>query len=470
MAVGARFLMIALDGADGASLDRWSGDGTLPNLAALRALGGATRLTSPRGMTDDGIWASFKYSSGMGETGRYHWEQRLESGRMGMAYLNETGSEGFWDKLSNQGMRVMVFDVPKCGVPGQINGMHLVDWLVHGKYFKAPKSYPEELAAEVVEKFGTAPPSRCSYEGPPLTDADVQEVTANLRRSVAQKGAAGVHYLGSEMWDLFLISFKEAHCAGHHLWNLADPGRADEVSKRAAALGEPYQRILMDLDAAVGQLVATVGPESAIAVFSTTDMEPNATLVHLMPEFVKRLNAHLGDGIIKRGIRKVLRRALRRILPIGPTLQPCELLPYGENCTALRVNARQDLLGRGAGDARGKAERLESIESIFRELTDAETGEPVVAAIDRPSAIHEGARVAALPDLLIICKPGTIPRAIVSPLLGRIEAKRPDARAGNHAAGGFLIYAGESLASAKGVQDLGRMVTEILRRKKEVTA
>ncbi len=466
--MGARFLLIALDGADGALLDRWSADGTLPNLGALRKRGGATRLTSPRGTTDDGIWASFKYTSGMGETGRYHWEQRLESGQMGMAYLNETGREGFWDKLSNQGMRVVVFDVPKCGLPGPINGMHLMDWLVHGKYFNSPQSYPEALAVEVVQKFGAAPPSRCSYEGPPLTDADVREVTANLRKSVSQKVAAGAHYLGAEMWDLFLISFKEAHCAGHHLWDLADPRRPNDISARAAALGEPYRRILMDLDAAVGDLVATVGKEGAIAVFSTTDMEPNGTLVHLMPELVKRLNLHFGNGLVTRGVRRVLRRLFRGFLSMGPILPPCELLPYGENCTALRVNPRQDLLGRKAADGRGKAELMESIELIFRELTDAETGEPVAAAIDRPSAIHEGVRAAALPDLLIICKPGAIPGAVVSPQLGRIEAKRPDARAGNHAPGGFLIYAGESLADAKGVQDLGRMVTEILHRKKEV--
>jgi len=292
-AVSARFLLIGLDAADGALVDRWSGDGTLPNLAALRTRGGGTRLSSPEGITDDGLWASFKFSAGMGEHGRYHWEQRLDSGAMGMAYLNETGREAFWDKLSNQGMRVAVFDVPKCGVPGPINGIHLVDWLVHGRYFNAPKGYPEGLAEEVVEKFGPAPPSRCSYEGPPLGDADVLEVTANLRTSIARKRAAGVHYLASGVWDLFVIAFKEAHCAGHHLWHLTDPGRAGDVAARAASLGEPYQKILLDLDAAVGELVATAGDDAAIVVFSTTDMELNATLGHLMPEIMRRLNSFL---------------------------------------------------------------------------------------------------------------------------------------------------------------------------------
>jgi hypothetical protein len=50
--MSARFLMIALDGADGALLDRWSADGTLPNLAALRAAGAVTHLSAPAG---DGV-------------------------------------------------------------------------------------------------------------------------------------------------------------------------------------------------------------------------------------------------------------------------------------------------------------------------------------------------------------------------------------------------------------------------------
>jgi predicted AlkP superfamily phosphohydrolase/phosphomutase len=456
--MSARLLMIALDGADGALLDRWSADGTLPNLAALRARGGATRLSAPEGITDDALWASFQYSAGLGGHGRYHWLQRLDSGKMDMAYLNEAGREAFWHTISSQGARVAVFDVPKCGLPGPMNGIHLVDWLVHGRYFSEPKSYPESLAAEVVGQFGPAPPSRCGDNVRSRSNADLQEVIANLRTSVARKRCAGLHYVASETWDLFVIAFKEAHCAGHQLWDLADPRHADHDPARAALLGEPYRTILMDLDAAVGDLVAAVGQNAPIAVFSTSDMEPNATLEHLMPEIVNRMNRRLGENRLTRALRRIM----RRLTSTAPPMQPCELLPYNENCTALRVNPKQHLLRRSPGNERTKAEMLERVEYLLRELTDADTGQPVVAAIDRPSAKYNGPRAAALPDLLIRYKTGTLPRAVVSPRLGRIEAERPPVRPGNHASGGFLIFAGESFADVKAMHDLGPVAARVL--------
>ena len=99
---------------------------------------------------------------------------------------------------------------------------------------------------------------------------------------------------------------------------------------------------------------------------------------------------------------------------------------------------------------------------MFRELTDVDTGQPVVAAIDRPSVEYAGTRAAALPDLLIRYAAGTFPRAVVSPRLGRIEAQRPMVRPGNHASGGFLIVAGAAVAGATAMQDFGPMAARVL--------
>ena len=151
--------MVALDGADGSLLERWIADGSLPNLAALRSRGGARKLSAPQGVTDDALWASFQFCSGLGKHGRYHYVQRIDSGEMGLAYLNEAGRDSFWDTLSNQGRRVAIFDVPKCGLPKAINGIHLADWLVHGRNFKQPKSYPESWPARLLRSSARLRPA-----------------------------------------------------------------------------------------------------------------------------------------------------------------------------------------------------------------------------------------------------------------------------------------------------------------------
>lgn len=440
--------MIGLDGADGGLIDRWTADGTLPALGALRARGVVSRLTAPPGISDDGLWASFQYASGLGDHGRYHWRQRTRFGRMEMAYRLERGRDSFWHRLSDRGQRVAVLDVPKCGPPRPIHGLHLTDWLVHGRYSRRPLSAPTALADEVVERFGPAPPSRCGYDVPALDDAEVGEVAGHLRTSVARKRAAALHYFASEPWDLFLVAFKEAHCAGHHLWDLADPRHPDHDPARADRLGRPLRRIYQDLDAAVGALVAEAGEGAAVAVFATTDMVPTGSLGHLMPEVVARINRLL----VGRAPAEVVRRAHGLVgrLPSG---WPCEEVPYNENCSALRVRTLWP---------RARVALREQVESLVCGLVDADSGEPVVAAVGRPSTEHRGQRARALPDLIVHTRPGVIPRAVVSPRLGRIEAPLPDVRPGDHAAGGVLVCTEPAGRSVTSVQDLGGMAAGVL--------
>ena len=455
--MSARLLIVALDGADGRLLDRWSTDGTLPNLTDLRSRGAAKQLSAPDGITDDGLWASFEYAAELGEHGRYHWYQRIESGEMAMAYLGEAGKDAFWETLSRQGSRVAIFDIPKCGLPTPVNGIHLVDWLVHGRYFHEPKSTPEPLAAEVTERFGIAPPSQCGYEQQELTDAEVSEIESNLRTSVSQKKAAGLHYLSREKWDLFMIAFKESHCAGHSLWQSSDALGLDDNVQGDIRVAPSLKTIYTDLDAAVGELIDAAGPEASVIAFCTTEMEPNSTLSHLMPEIINRINKHLGESLFGREAR----RAWSRITKCQAQ-RPCELLPYNENCTALRINPTWKAMHHLTGNTGDKGLMLDEVESILTSLLDADTGQAVVAAIDRPSAEYAGKNRAQLPDLLVQYAVGTFPRAISSSKLGEIEADRPCIRPGNHAPGGLLIHSDLDASDVFGMQNIGHLASKVL--------
>jgi hypothetical protein len=420
----ARLLIIGLDGADGRTLDRGSVGGELPSLAALRARGRAGRLSAPPGSTDDALWASFHYGVGVGEHGRYHSHFPREDGRLVRAYWQEQDRPAFWDDLSDQGRRVAVLDVPKVRNPRPLNGIHLADWLAHGRYFPKPRSQPTALAAEVLARFGQAPPSRCGHRQPPLSDDDIGEIEGHLRAAAAMKRAAGLYYLAAEPWDLFLIGFKEAHCASHAFWDF-DPGHPAHDPGRRARLGDPVMRVLRNLDDAVGELVAAAGPAAEVLVFSPTDFGPNGGLGHLGPAIVERLNARVQGG--------------------------CAILPYNESCLALRV---------------GDGGRLGEIERLLSALTDAETGRPAMSAITRPSADHAGSRTRLLPDLLLLCAPGAFPRAVTSPELGLIEADAPSMRPGNHIGGGFAVGAGSRVTKALGevrtLADIGALARTVL--------
>jgi len=455
--MSARLLIIGLDGADGRTLDRGSRDGTLPNLTALRARGCTSALTSMLGATDDALWASFQYGTDIGQHGRYSYMVPTRAGELGYAVMQEVDRAAFWDGLSERGLRVAVVDVPKCRLPRSLNGIHLVDWLTHGRYFHPPRSYPDTLVDDIVARFGAAPPSRCDYAQPsPLVDEDVRTVRDNLLRSVGQKRAAGLHVLASEPWDLFIIGFKEAHCASHLLWEFVDPHHPDHDADRVERVGNPVLDILRQLDASVGELVAAAGPDAEVVIFSTTDYVPNGSAMHMMPNIADRLNDYVGRSFGER-----VRSALRRLRGQDGSPPACRSVVYTDNAGALLVPRRSD------ENALRYARRLDLIAALAFELVDVDDGLPVASAITRPAFEQDGERAANLPHLLLHFRAGICPRAVASARLGRIEAPLPGhMRTGNHESGGFVLAVGQAatgaLAEVKTMSDFGRFAERVL--------
>lgn len=440
----ARVLLVAIDGACAALVDRLMDEGALPRLAGLRADGASKPLEAPAGVTDDGLWASFHYGAGLGAHGRAHYLRVLPDGRTAMAHLGEDALQTWWERAPD--LRVALFDLPKSRAPRPLHGLHLADWLVHGRYFATPLSHPPGLAGDVVARFGAAPPSRCDHAHGPSDEADAAAILGNLRLSVSRKRAAGLHHLAAQAWDVFAIGFKEAHCAGHAFWN----GLAVGPAAAPWPPDDPQRVVLADIDAAIGALVAAAGPGAGVAVFTTTEMQANGTLDHLAPALVERLNAACGEPAWRRLAAGLRRRGSRRLI---------EALPCNENALALRVHR--------SGPA-GRAAVLDRAEALLAGMVDAATGRPAVAAIGRPSRDCPGPRAALLPDLLLQVAPGQTPRAVEQPVLGRIEAPPPPLRPGNHRAGGSILAAGGhlDLAAIAGMEDIGPAIAAAARAAK----
>ncbi|MEL6161590.1 MAG: hypothetical protein AAFR18_20460, partial [Cyanobacteria bacterium J06627_32] len=138
-----------------------------------------------------------------------------------------------------------------------------------------------------------------------------------------------------------------------------------------------------------------------------------------------------------------------------------EILPYNGNCTALRLNLPEEPFSEHSAQRR-HTQLMESASEILRNLRDSDTGERVVAAVDRPSTEQVGARISALPDLLVRASAGGLSRAVTSSALGVFEAQRPTLRPGDHAAGGLVISVGDSISELRGIQDFGKFAVQAL--------
>lgn len=431
----AQLLMVALDGSDGHLIDRMTRAGELPHLAALRQRGMFRFLDNSDEMSDDSIWASFHFGAPLAEHGRYHYLRPLKSGKIGMGVNEEDGSRTFWARLSARGLSVAVLDIPKCPRPVALNGIQLADWLVHGRYFKGPQSYPPDLAPETVARFGAPARSWCDFHQDLPDDDQIRAMLADFLDWIEMKRRAALHHLAARDWDLFVVGFKEAHCAGHGLWQLADPGHAEYDADRVARLGDPIGTIYRALDAALGDLVAAAGPEAEIVAFSNSFMEPNGTVLHLQEALAARIDADLTAryGRFSEAANNRL-RALRG----RPLRHLCQTVPSNENHVALRLSRRDP--------ARFDA-MMDDTLTLLAGITDPETGQPVFDRIDRPSTLRTGASADVLPDIVAWCRPNAMPAALASNSLGRIEAEGRRMRPGNHSMGGAVIAAGPRVAA-----------------------
>ena len=440
--MSARLLIIALDATDLCLLQRHIGAGRLPVIAALRTHGRLKTLSASACATDAALWASFHYATEIGEHGRYHDYVRLEDGRYGLAVKDEQQRDSIWDELSRHGMRVAVFDLPKSRAPTPINGLHLTDWLVHGRTFPRPLSYPVELAEEVLTRFGAAPHSRCERICEELTDAQISQVLTHLRQSVSMKRRAALSYLAREPWDCFAVGFKEIHCCSHGFWNLIDPGHPAHDGARSSRLGDPSVGIFQDIDRAVGDLVTAAGPTSEVIAFSTSDFQANGTVHHLLPKIVPKLNKLLWN----QGLASLPPRANWGV----------KMLPYNENACALRLSCMSR--AHGAPPEGARATTIKELEEILRKISDPATGETIFEAFHRPSSDYAGTRSQSLPDMLLVPRAGVLPQMAVSPELGCILVEVPCWRPGNHRDGGFVIARGTAVeAMIGGVDSLAQL-------------
>lgn len=453
--MGAGLLMIALDGADARTLNNLANQGVLPEIAKLMRRGKFSYLRNAEELSDDSAWASFCFGSRLSEHQRYHFERKGHSGNCQMAFHGESGSDAFWTKLSELGHRVGVIDIPKCPTPVVLNGIHIADWLVHGKYHHQPVSFPASLAEETVNCFGSSPASRCDYYQEEMTPEEAKSFAGHLNATISQKLSCGLHHLDSSEWDLFLIGFKEAHCAGHGLWHVHDTRHPQFAASECDLLIDVYVK----LDEAVGKLARAAGHNANVMVFSTFDMVPNGSLWHMKDQIEARLNHHL---------RRLFATPVTRGTDLFAHLTGrtgrifCEVVPANDNLFALHIHAPGSF---------SKDEICMQAEKLLRELQDTATGNAAFVSVRRTPWKQREKSKYRLPDLVGQCAPGRFPATLVSKTMGEISAVAASMRTGNHVAGGGLMAVGhaaiEHAAGVTNLHELGGVAELVLATLKE---
>jgi predicted AlkP superfamily phosphohydrolase/phosphomutase len=347
-----------------------------------------------------------------------------------------------------------------------LNGFQVTDWLVHGRDF-ATSSCPTEVGRYLLERFGDdrtdrEPEYLCLMDQ--LPEAQQQIFVERLLESCAKKTSAVLEFLGSTAWDLFLVVFKEAHCVAHQLWHLRDQIDPNYRLEGLDPGSNPVKRVYQALDCAIGKVLANVGAETNVIVFSDLSMASNITSEHLLDEILFRLDRSLAAGVSRllqnggqgsgdgwSGRTRALVK--RKLHPYRSAFQ----VEHNEISGAVRCNVKgREPHGQIAPGPELQAFLKRLAEDLLK-VVNPDSGQPIVAEVLRTDEVFAGEHSDLLPDLFVVWNRTSPITAAASSKIGEVRIPSPAWRPGNHSSDGFFFAYGPSVSLQNDLESVSIM-------------
>ncbi len=418
-------------------------------LADLKRRGAWGRLAAPHGFGNGAIWPSVATGVSPARHGRYFYQQ-VRPGSYGAASFPPEGlaATPIWEHLSAAGDRVAVLDLPKVGLPREIRGVVVTDWISHGGVYHELRSQPLEFAEELARRHGRNPLPKCDQPGQ-RDAAEMERFLAAMEQRVAQRERAMHELWKSGDFELMISVFAEGHCTGHQAWHLRDESHPQYDREMAGRLGDGVERIYGRIDAAIGRLLEGVGSDTVVVCCCITGMGPNYTGNQLLDEVVRRLEGIESSRRVAwtRGAKQVAKRWLPRGLrqrgrPLKRRLEEglagadrsrarAFVIPHNENAGAIRLN----VAGREPHGVL-RADEVDAHVSLLSEkllaLRNADTGGPVVAEVVQVRREMAGELLDHMPDLFVVWSQRAPIDRVTSADVGEVEYVFRSNRTGGH--------------------------------------
>jgi predicted AlkP superfamily phosphohydrolase/phosphomutase len=299
----SRFLLIGLDGADPALVERWMREGRLPNLSALARRGSLMPCRSTTPCATFPAWTTCVTGVNPGRHGILDFTC-MTRGSYAIEFVNSgwRAAPAIWNALSDLGKRVCVLGVPATYPPERVNGVMVSGWdspvcTAVDRSFVFPESAWDDVKTWRFADFQE------SDIGPGWHAAALDK----LMRGIADKERIALTLLKRERWDFFMAVFGESDTVAHHFWLFHDPNSPRHKPGFEHAIRDVYAR----LDETVGKLVAAAGNDVTVGVVSDHGFGGSGTgVVHLNNWLAER--GHLAFARERGGL---LKRAAMALTP-----------------------------------------------------------------------------------------------------------------------------------------------------------
>jgi predicted AlkP superfamily phosphohydrolase/phosphomutase len=452
-------LLIGLDGATFHVLDALMADGTMPFLR--RAVGAGVRATlrSTIPALTPPAWTSLVTGRGPGAHGIFDFFRKDSPSSRHFAFLTscEVACPPIWSMATEAGLRSTVLNFPLTFPPPNIRG-HVVPggfmpWRqlrlgchpkgLFDRLREVPSFNARELALDMAHE-AKAIEGCAEEEYEPWIDMHIRrerqwvDVARYLRRE--------------EPSEFTAILFDGVDKIQHLCWRFVDPGTSRDS-------GSPWERRVRDkcreyfraIDALMGELVDLFGRDTTVVIASDHGFGPQVRtfFVNSWLEGQGHLAWRSGrepasSDATALGLSQLARHVYQIDWARTRAFAP---LPSGNGIHIVR---RDEAHPGGVPPGEYEAFRAR-LAAELRGITDAQTGEPVVARVFTREALFEGPHLALAPDLTLELQDGGLLSILASPEVVRRRAFPT----GTHRPDGVFVAMGPAMRRGVRLDPLG---------------
>jgi len=458
----ARVACITLDAADQSLLREWASQGLLPHFAKLFDESISSTTRNPEIIFSATLWPGFNAGLWPGRHNNYFYLQfESQSYRLRPFLPEHLSADSIWNAIEKKGHRIAIIDVPDARLARTSRTLQVSYWGEHLPRYPLT-CWPPILEKELLRVVGTDCVGLCDlFRQRPQ---ELRRLKDGLIERATRRADLALGVLARGPWDLFVLNFSEAHCAGHQLWAAHDPKHPQHQPGFRSLLGEdPLLDVYQAIDRSLGRIVDVLGKDTFLMVLATHGMGPrydaNAALDSVLRRLdgfdVPKLSRPMETarkiwlqlpGVVRKPFRRLADRIYDAPRQSARARRRFFAIPTTDNCGGVRLN----LKGR---EPKGLVEPgtpyhelCDWLERELLSLVNVATGGAAVKRVLRGDLLFAGPFRNEFPDLVIEWNQEAPIPAVHSQRIGELRAESSNPRTGDHRPQGLVLVRSADLA------------------------
>ncbi|MFB6273066.1 MAG: alkaline phosphatase family protein [Salinibacter sp.] len=359
-----KLVVLGLDGVPDTLLEEAFAVDKLPNLRRLSEGGTLVPMRSVIPTISSVAWTGFMTGQNPGKHGIFGFVDRDAGLERFIPTSHDVRTLTLWERLNGMGARTIAMNVPLTYPPKSVNGVLIGGFL---GFNVDTIAHPASISSLLRDKGYVIDPD------PRLATNDRAAFMEAIFQAFDARTDVARHLLEHEPWDFFMCHVMETDRLHHFFW----PSKDDRTDPYHCDFWTLYERI----DAFVGELVAGLPDETEVVLLS----DHGFCGIRAEPD----INAYLGQ------------LGLTKFSPDAKDLSDLDSdsLAYSLPPGRIYLNL-QDREPRGRVTP-AEAERIkDDLTSALHELTDPETGDPVIQRVYRREELYDGPLAHRAADLI----------------------------------------------------------------------